>query len=190
MKTISCDHLTRVKDHKKLAKGAFGKCKIKMYQGQLVVTKEFRKEVSKEAVMKEAGILSHLSHPGVPFVLGIDLSRNPFMMVTVFYGIDMSNTTLFELLNSDKFNAEFKLDQSKSIAITIKLAETLSYIHDNGILHNDIKSDNIVFYGENTQLKPVLIDFGKACAMKEGKFYKLSKDQQLKYKKTSQSNCP
>ena len=64
----------------------------------------------------------------------------------------------------------------------------MNYIHDNGILHNNIKSDNIVFYGENKQLKPVLIDFGKACAMKEGKFYKLSKDEQLKYKKKHHSH--
>ncbi len=99
VKTIRRDHLNEVQDGKILGKGIFGKCSLKMYQGQMVATKEFRNGVSKEEVVREASILSRLSHPGVPFVLGMDLSMTPYIMVMLFYGISMRTVTLHHLLN-------------------------------------------------------------------------------------------
>ena len=78
-------------------------------------------------------------------------------MVTFFYGIGQKSTTLHELLDSDSFDAVIKLDKSQALPIIVELSETLSYIHDKGFLHNDIKSDNIVFYVESAKLKPVLL---------------------------------
>ena len=101
-------------------------------------------------------------------MLGIDLSISPYVMVTLFYGIGQKNTTLHKLLNSDSFDAVIKLDRSQALPIILELSETLSYIHNKGFLHNDIKTDNIVFYVECAKLKPILIDFGKACPVKEG----------------------
>ena len=138
-----------------------------------MVAKHFKKDVSKEEVINEASILSKLSHRGLPYVLGIDLSTTPFIMVTLFYGIDQKNTTLHKLLDSDSFDAVIKLDKSQALPIIAELSETLSYIHDKGFLHNDIKSDNIVLYAESAKLKPVLIDFGKACPIKKGEYRKL-----------------
>ena len=104
----------------------------------------------------------------------------------------MDNTTLYELLNSDKYAAKSatKLDKPQALSIIIKLSETLGYIHDQCILHNNIKCDNIVFYLENAKLEPVLIDFGKACPTTEGKFCKLSKEMQQKYRQNHSHIAP
>ena len=74
--------------------------------------------------------------------------------------------------------------------MVIRLSETLAYIHKHGLLHNDIKSDNIVLYFDEKQLKPVLIDFGKACAMEDGKHYKLSDEEKKKYREKHTQIAP
>ena len=45
------------------------------------------------------------------------------------------------------------------------------------ILHNDIKCDNVMMYRDGEGLKCVLIDFGKACQIEEGKHKKLISDE-------------
>ncbi|KAG0718281.1 hypothetical protein GWK47_052731 [Chionoecetes opilio] len=49
------------------------------------------------------------------------------------------------------------------LASLVSIAQRLGEIHATGIVHNDIKSDNITFSG--TVAKPVfhIIDFGVAC---------------------------
>jgi serine/threonine protein kinase len=43
------------------------------------------------------------------------------------------------------------------------------HVHNQGILHNDIKSNNIVIEEKHGRVCPVLIDFGKATLMNESK---------------------
>lgn len=148
------------------AKGVFGYCKLKMYQGHLVISKEFKTGASKIDVVKEARILQGISHPGLPIVLGADLSKVPYIIVTLFYGIDKSKTTLRRVLDEEN-KAGVKLNKRRSLLIIKKLCETLMFLHSRSILHSDIKSDNIVLYKEEEGLKPVIIDFGKACSIKE-----------------------
>jgi hypothetical protein len=52
--------------------------------------------------MKEAHVLQRLSHPGLPIVLGADLLKEPYIIVTLFYGIDKSKTTLRRVLDKKK----------------------------------------------------------------------------------------
>jgi serine/threonine protein kinase len=140
-----------VKSH--FAKGVFGYCKLKMYQGHLVISKEFKTGVSKIDVMKEAHVLQGLSHPGLPIVLGADLLKEPYIIVTLFYGIDKSKTTLQRVL--DKKKEAMKLNKRQSLLIIKKLCETLMFLHSHSILHSDIKGDNIVLYKDEEGLKPV-----------------------------------
>ena len=86
--------------------------------------------------------------------------------------------------------AVIKLDRSQALPIILELSETLSYIHNKGFLHNDIKTDNIVFYIECAKLKPILIDFGKACPVKEGEYWRLSREAQQKYRLNHSHTAP
>lgn len=65
----------------------------------------------------------------------------------------------------------------------IGIANGLSHIHLQGILHNDLKSNNIALSdcvpqaakrtSKKLQLWPTIIDFSKACPKKDGKKYHL-----------------
>ena len=57
----------------------------------------------------------------------------------------------------------------------------MNYIHAKGILHNDIKSDNIVLDNQCAHIQSVLVDFGKACYTQDAKQYHLTATQQCLY---------
>ena len=63
-------------------------------------------------------------------------------------------------------------------------AQTILHIHERNILHNDIKIDNFVFGTSCTMsIEPILVDFGKACFLGQGKNYKsLSSSEREEYK--------
>ncbi len=52
------------------------------------------------------------------------------------------------------------------VAITNDLVKGIKIIHDNNIIHNDIKPNNIII---NSEKVPVLIDFGLACDIESKK---------------------
>ena len=107
------------------AEGVFGKCHLKMYQGHLVIAKEFRDEVSRSNVIKEAAstLVGLSAHPGLPVVLEVDVSTKPFLLISLFYGMNESNTSLHYLLNvEEQFRA---LKDIEFLAIIRQLSEVL-----------------------------------------------------------------
>lgn len=51
------------------------------------------------------------------------------------------------------------LDSVSALSIVRQMAEAIGYAHQQGVVHRDIKPDNILI---NAELKPILIDFGLA----------------------------
>jgi serine/threonine protein kinase len=100
-------------------------------------------------------------------------------MVSLFYGLNESNSTLHSLLDVDEQLRSVK--KMEFLTIIRQLSEVLKYLHAHQLLHNDIKCDNVMIYNDSEGLKPVLIDFGKACRFKEGKSKKLTNKQKKKY---------
>ena len=64
-----------------------------------------------------------------------------------------------------------------------QLVDGLCYLHQKEILHDDIKKDNIVVHSSRGKFSLVLIDFGKACLVKEGKTKALSSAEKSRYYK-------
>ena len=88
----------------------------------MVVSKEFKKEVTKADVIREAKILGNLSHPGLPVVLGVDVSQTPFLLISLFYGIERKNATLHHILTST--SGKIVEDKLQVLWMVIRLSET------------------------------------------------------------------
>ncbi|CAB4022852.1 probable serine threonine- kinase gdt4 [Paramuricea clavata] len=94
----------------------------------------------------------------------------------------MNNITLYLILES-KDQAP-KLTQYNSIYIIELLGEAIQHLHNHGVLHNDIKSDNVMVCqaNEDGNLQLVLIDFGKACKIEQAEYCDIPKKRRKMYR--------
>ncbi|MGK7922968.1 MAG: protein kinase [Trichodesmium sp.] len=102
---------------------------------------------------REVVILETLDCSGIPRLIDsnseIFKSDTPLYMVTEFIPGD----TLSDFIKTEVMNI------FSAISFTIKLLDTLKYCHQIGIVHRDIKPDNIIIKNHDIST-PVLIDFG------------------------------
>ena len=113
-----------------LGEGKFGKVTLAYYREMPVAVKQFHEGVSQAEVEHEANIIFSLNHLNLPVLFGISCQAKPFMLVLQFYGVGGKPSQL--------------LTTSNWLNTVIHLCDALKHIHDKGILHNDIKADNIV----------------------------------------------
>ena len=59
----------------------------------------------------------------------------------------------------------YSLPEYEKKQIAVKIAEAVAYLHQNGISHRDIKTDNVII-GKNGEVK--VIDFGFATTLNKG----------------------
>jgi serine/threonine-protein kinase len=98
---------------------------------------------------REIDIGKKLDHPGVVKVLAEDESTRVCMVMEWVEG-----RRLREILDERK-----KLSPERAAAIAVRICEALDYIHKHGVVHRDLKPDNILVDSED-HIK--LIDFGIA----------------------------
>jgi len=116
------------------------------------------KMVTKEQLVmfqKEAKATSQLNHPGVINVLdfGATTSGAPYMVMEFIQG-----TSLQQHLQDNG-----PMPEELAIKLFAKLAATLSYVHEKGIFHRDLKSSNIlVTFANPSDPDLKIIDFGVA----------------------------
>lgn len=149
-----------------IGKGVFGKC----YMGRLahleVCVKVFRKGYE-NAFPAEAHILLQCNHNNLPWIYGAVMEENsPRAIIMSFHGSDSISTSLYHALSTS--GSALSPEQGKTVIVGLITA--VKYLHDNNILHNDIKPDNVVVeYTTNasSDAKGVLVDLGKACYLED-----------------------
>lgn len=110
------------------------------------VDEEYMSRFLREA--KAAGALSHASIVTVFDVGKID--ESPYIMMELLQGKDLG-----EVLKQTKV-----IGIKETITIALQLAKALSYAHSTGIVHRDIKPDNIIVLPDGETIK--VADFGIA----------------------------
>ncbi len=100
----------------------------------------------------EAHTAAKLVHPNIITIHDVGQSGDNHYIVMEY---------LTESLR-DRMELKGKLPPAEALMITKKLAGALSYAHDKGIIHRDIKPDNVMFSSDGA---PVLVDFGIARAI-------------------------
>jgi len=121
---------------------------LKMLSANLVEDKEFR-----ERFRQEAKIIARLTHPNIIHVYDIyDVEEKDgwFCIVMEF----LEGRSLREVLRESG-----RLPVERAIGVAEQMATGLAYAHSEGIIHRDVKPDNIMML-RNDQVK--IMDFGIA----------------------------
>ena len=85
--------------------------------------------------MAEMQILADLKHPNIVTILdaGIDDEQRPWLMLEFIQG-----------LHIDQFVREHNLNQDQWSTLFICLAKAIKYIHQQQVVHADIKPANVL----------------------------------------------
>ncbi|MEO8576613.1 MAG: serine/threonine-protein kinase [Gemmatimonadales bacterium] len=124
--------------------------------GRLVAVKVLRPEYANalpaERFIREVDFTSKLNHPCIPKVIDTGVTGGlPFYVMTYVEG-----EPLRKILDREK-----KLPIDEVIRIAKAIIEPMGYAHDQGIVHRDIKPDNIVVAPDCVHV----LDFGIARAV-------------------------
>lgn len=122
---------------------------IKTFSAKLPPLEKKQRE---HQLINEARAAGRLSHPGIVTIYEAS-SENNIAYIAMEY---LQGQVLNRLL--DKGN---RFSVSDTASIVWKLADALSYAHQNGVVHRDIKPSNIFMVGDR---QPKLVDFGIARA--------------------------
>lgn len=151
-----------VKMGQKIGEGGFGEVYKSRWKNKTVAVKvmaekkiqntnEF-KALSSE-LKKEAQILKHLDHSNIVQFFGIiTLNKYPYGIVMEY----CDKGSLWGLLHD--YNS--KLNGPASIKIAWDCAKGVAYLHEQKILHRDIKSQNILLVQVNEGYVAKIADFG------------------------------
>ena len=181
IRQFSRDEIVIHKQHI-LGHGMFAKCFLCSVGPLKACIKVFKYSID-DCFNNEANILMKCCHQTISYLFGVCLERRYKMMVLSFHGIDMQSYSLHRVLLSSSTSLSIEISSLAWKQIVLGVMSGIYYIHHKcGVIHNDIKEDNIILEVDKEQMKAVLIDFGKACLDGNGKKYNLSHEDKSIYK--------
>ena len=107
----------------------------------------------REMMKNEISVLKILSHPNIVKLVDVFYSQKHLMLVLE----RLNGKELFQSVNG------FAKTEEKIHIIMYQLLKALDYMNSIGIIHRDIKSENIILVGKPERPVVKLIDFGLAA---------------------------
>lgn len=157
------EHYTVIR---KIGEGSFGECFLccDKRTGQNIVIKEISMEDMQDTEIqnteRESAILLTMDHPNI--VRGIEsFKEDGFLYIAMTYCEHGELTSLIKKHHKSQMHFE----EPKVLRWIAQLASALYYIHSNGLIHRDLKSQNI-FLDQN--LNVYIGDFGIARTINPG----------------------
>ncbi|OAB40816.1 serine/threonine protein kinase [Paenibacillus glacialis] len=126
--------------------------------GQEVVLKQAKPskgKVGRDLLYREIGVLGRLSHPSIQRCLASFEYKKQLYMVTEY----VKGQTLEDLI----FERGEVFSEQEALRFVRRLMEILSYVHEQGLVHLDIRLPNVILDGDQIHL----IDFGLASHLGE-----------------------
>lgn len=103
----------------------------------------------------EISILKSLDHPNIIKLQDVFFGRRSVYIITDL----CRGGELFELLNSGK-NQGFVFREDRASKLMRDMLSAVHYLHENGIVHRDLKLENFLFEDHSSNSPLILIDFG------------------------------
>ena len=121
-------------------------------RGEVCAIKVLHKQtrVARERFLREAGVLADLSHPAIVPLRSAGEDQGRLYLAMPFY----QGRSL-----TDRVQADGPLPAAEALSIATVLADGLAYAHAHGILHRDVKPDNVLL---DLHGQARLTDFGLA----------------------------
>jgi len=116
----------------------------------------FRSEI-RTRFLREAETAAQLSHPNIVPIYAVDEKQGLVYFVMAF--IDGDNL-------AKRIHDKGPVEPTETRRIIREVADALSYAHERGVVHRDIKPDNILLDKESG--RPMVTDFGIARAVSDG----------------------
>ena len=168
-------------ESKQLGAGRFGVCYLRTLGHYKTCVKVFKRN-DNSAFCHEANILSNFIHPNLPYLFGVCVGDS-LAVVTSFHGFSDYSVTIHSALFSTSSKMARLLHGIDWKGIMVDILSGLEHLHSQcKILHNDLKDDNIALSKTLSQIRAVIVDFGKACRISEGKYYSLTQEEKKRYK--------
>jgi serine/threonine-protein kinase len=105
-----------------------------------------------ERFLREARIAAAIKHPNVVNIFDVGLHQGlPYLVMELLEGEDLESL----------LRERGALDQETLIDIMVPILAGLAAVHDQGVVHRDLKPGNIFLArGQNGEVEPKLLDFG------------------------------
>jgi serine/threonine protein kinase len=106
----------------------------------------------RDRLIIEARATAKISHPAIVkvFDVGQTESQEPFIVMELLHG-----TSLGSLLRE-----QTRLPPTTALQMLLPIAEALAVAHRKGLVHRDVKPDNIFLVHHEGRVQPKLVDFG------------------------------
>jgi len=144
-----------LEDLKEIGGGNFGKVYKGSYFGVDVAVKQLLDvddEFMHKFIEREMAVLKGIRHPNVVQFLGLCKSSDGNIFIVTEY---ITGGDLRKILKNQSIHLGWKL----RIKIAIDVASAMSFLHSKGIIHRDLKSNNLLV-SDNFRVK--VCDFGFA----------------------------
>lgn len=149
-------NVKRLRIGDKIGEGSFGTVFKGEYQRETVAIKKMHKTLSKSKpalaeFAAEVDTMCGLKHENVLSCIGAKVTPPDVMLVTEY----MKRGTLFDVLYRDRIRLTWAMIRK----MALQVARGMAYLHENRVLHRDLKSSNLLIDGSyNVKLG----DFGLA----------------------------
>jgi tetratricopeptide (TPR) repeat protein len=121
------------------------------------------------ALRREAAMLAHLRHPGIVAAAASgDHGDVPWLAMALVDGRpfghpERGSATFAGTFALDGHDAPLapgaSIERASALPVLLRLCRVLSYLHGEGLVHADLKPDNVIVRADG---QPVLVDFGLA----------------------------
>ncbi len=131
---------------------------IKVMHPNFAIQPEFQ-----QRFLQEARASAALDHPNIIRIYEFNLDNNMLYMVTELVSGGSLRDYLKQLYEQRKF-----IEVAEALALTRQVADALDYAHQQGLVHRDVKPDNVLLKvassssDESIAFRAILTDFGLA----------------------------